>query len=37
MPGALIMRMPFVTMFLASPFDGLEEHAKKVKQCSGAF
>ncbi|MDD2604128.1 MAG: TIGR00153 family protein [Desulfobacterales bacterium] len=31
------MRMPFVTMFLASPFDGLEEHAKKVKQCTGAF
>jgi uncharacterized protein len=31
------MRLPFVTMFLASPFDGLEEHAKKVKQCTGAF
>jgi predicted phosphate transport protein (TIGR00153 family) len=31
------MRMPFTTMFIASPFDGLEEHALKVKQCTGAF
>jgi predicted phosphate transport protein (TIGR00153 family) len=31
------MGLPFVSMFITSPFDGLEEHAKKVKQCIGAF
>ena len=31
------MRLPFLSMFQTSPFDGLEEHAEKVKQCTGAF
>jgi predicted phosphate transport protein (TIGR00153 family) len=31
------MRLPFLSMFQTSPFDGLEEHAEKVKQCIGAF
>ncbi len=31
------MRLPFVSMFITSPFDGLEEHARKIKQCIGAF
>ncbi|MBT8342164.1 MAG: TIGR00153 family protein [Desulfatitalea sp.] len=31
------MRIPFMSMFMASPFDGLEEHAEKVKACAHAF
>ena len=26
------MRIPFMSMFIASPFEGLEEHAEKVKE-----
>ena len=31
------MRIPFVSMFMTSPFDGLQEHAEKVKGCAGIF
>lgn len=31
------MRIPFLSMFIASPFDGLQEHAEKVKECAWAF
>lgn len=31
------MRLPFLSMFMTSPFDGLEEHAKKVNECAWTF
>jgi hypothetical protein len=31
------MRIPFVSRFVTSPFDGLQEHAEKVKECAWAF
>lgn len=31
------MRIPFLSMFMTSPFDGLEEHAGKVKSCTMTF
>ena len=31
------MRLPFFSMFISSPFDGLQEHAEKVKECAWAF
>lgn len=31
------MRIPFSNMFMTSPFEGLQEHAEKVKECSWAF
>jgi predicted phosphate transport protein (TIGR00153 family) len=31
------MRIPFISMFIASPFDGLQEHAEKVKECAWVF
>lgn len=31
------MRIPFLSMFITSPFDGLLEHAQKVKECAWAF
>lgn len=31
------MRIPFFSMFITSPFDALQEHAEKVKECSWAF
>lgn len=31
------MRIPFISMFIASPFDGLQEHAEKVKECAWTF
>ena len=31
------MRIPFLSRFIASPFDDLQEHAEKVKECAGAF
>jgi predicted phosphate transport protein (TIGR00153 family) len=31
------MRIPFISMFITSPFDGLQEHAEKVKECAGVF
>jgi len=31
------MRIPFVSVFLSSPFEGLLEHAEKVKECTWAF
>jgi len=31
------MRIPFVSRFMTSPFDGLQEHAEKVKECAWAF
>ncbi len=31
------MRIPFFNMFMTSPFEGLQEHAGKVKECSWAF
>lgn len=29
--------MPFTSMFITSPFEGLQEHAEKVKECALAF
>ncbi len=31
------MRVPFKSMFMTSPFEGLLEHAEKVKECTWAF
>jgi len=31
------MRIPFFKMFMTSPFEGLQEHAEKVKECAYAF
>lgn len=31
------MRIPFISMFMTSPFEGLQEHAEKVKECAWAF
>ncbi len=31
------MRLPFISIFMASPFEGLQEHAEKVKECTWAF
>jgi len=31
------MRIPFISMFLTSPFEGLLEHAEKIKECAWAF
>lgn len=31
------MRIPFLSLFVTSPFEGLQEHAEKVKECAWAF
>jgi hypothetical protein len=31
------MRLPFFSIFITSPFDGLQEHAEKVKECAWTF
>ncbi len=31
------MRIPFSSMFVTSPFDGLQEHAETVKECAWGF
>jgi len=31
------MRIPFFNMLMTSPFEGLQEHAEKVKECSWIF
>ncbi len=31
------MRLPFLSLFITSPFEGLQEHAQKVKECTYAF
>jgi len=31
------MRIPFVSLFLTSPFDGIQEHAGVVKDCAQVF
>lgn len=31
------MRIPFLSMFITSPFKGLMEHAEKVKECAWVF
>lgn len=31
------MRIPFLSMFVTSPFDGVQEHAEIVKECAWAF
>jgi hypothetical protein len=31
------MRIPFINMFLTSPFDGLKEHAEKLSECALVF
>ncbi len=31
------MRIPFISLFVASPFDGMQEHAEKVKECAWVF
>ncbi|MDM8550035.1 TIGR00153 family protein [Desulfobacterales bacterium HSG2] len=31
------MRIPFLSLFITSPFAGLQEHAEKVRECAWAF
>jgi len=31
------MRIPFFKMFMTSPFEGLQEHAEKIKECVWVF
>ncbi len=31
------MRLPFLEIFVTSPFEGIQEHAEKVQDCSWAF
>ena len=31
------MRIPLISMFIKSPFEGMQEHAEKVKECAGVF
>jgi len=31
------MRIPFASMFMTSPFEGLQEHAEKIIECAWAF
>ena len=31
------MRIPFISMFVTSPFEGIQEHAEIVKNCAGVF
>lgn len=31
------MRIPFISMFMTSPFDGLQEHAEQVRECALIF
>lgn len=31
------MRLPFLSMFMTSPFTGIQEHAEKVQECAWAF
>jgi len=31
------MRIPFLSMFITSPFEGIQEHAEKVKECAWVF
>nr|HID58192.1 TIGR00153 family protein [Desulfobacterales bacterium] len=31
------MRIPIISLFITSPFDGLQEHAKKINECSKKF
>ena len=31
------MRIPLLSMFIASPFEGLQKHAEKVKECAWVF
>jgi hypothetical protein len=31
------MRIPFISLFIRSPFEGLQAHAEKVKECAWAF
>jgi len=33
----IVMRIPFMSMFITSPFEGLQEHAEKVKECAWVF
>lgn len=31
------MRIPILSLFITSPFDGLQEHAERVKECAVVF
>jgi predicted phosphate transport protein (TIGR00153 family) len=31
------MRIPFISLFMTSPFDGFQEHAEKIKECAWVF
>jgi len=31
------MRLPFMSMFMTSPFDGIQEHAEIIKDCAWSF
>jgi len=33
----MFMRIPFISMFISSPFNGLQEHAEKVRECAWIF
>jgi predicted phosphate transport protein (TIGR00153 family) len=36
-PSGGTMRIPFISLFMTSPFNELQEHAEKVKECAWAF
>jgi predicted phosphate transport protein (TIGR00153 family) len=31
------MRLPFLSLFVTSPFEGIQEHAEKVRECAWSF
>ena len=31
------MRVPFLSMFITSPFEGIQEHAEKAEECAWQF
>jgi hypothetical protein len=33
----MVMRIPFISMFVTSPFEGLQEHAQKLEECAMVF
>jgi predicted phosphate transport protein (TIGR00153 family) len=33
----MVMRIPFISLFVTSPFEGLQEHAQKLRECALVF
>jgi predicted phosphate transport protein (TIGR00153 family) len=33
----IVMRIPFLSLFISSPFEGLQDHVEKVKECASVF